>query len=181
MTTQKFEIRSCDSKTTTDLLWIGGTCGEGLANRDCFELVKNGTTAWKAAFEWELLCGSFQSQLVWEEAHVALFGSHDEVYALDIDTGAVTLHQALRSYFGSFRISPMHHLLLVLTGQDILAFNEQLKQLWSTQGLAVDGVVCQEISETLTVDCEMDPPGDWQRVTIDLKTGAELTRELKPH
>ncbi|MBX9720606.1 MAG: hypothetical protein K2X81_04335 [Candidatus Obscuribacterales bacterium] len=180
MAQDTYEIRSCNPKANTNLLWIGGSCGAGLAHRDCFELAKDGAIAWQAAIQWDLFCSPFKSQLVWKEANAALFGSHGEVYALDLHTGAVLFHQTLGSYFGSFEIDPIHHLLLVLTGEEILAFNQQLELLWAARGLAVDGIVCHEIGETLTVDAEMDPPGGWQRVTIDLDSGAELTRESKP-
>ncbi len=160
MTEHLYEIGHCDPTTTANLLWIGGSRGVGLAHRDCFELLKDGATAWQAAIQWESFCSPFQSQLVWKEANAALFGAHDEIYALDVHTGSVMFHQPLGSYFGSFKIEPYRHLLFIMTGREILAVDEKFEQLWSTYGLAVDGVVFQNIGEDLlTVAAEMDPPG----------------------
>ena len=177
MTEHTYEIHRSESQATSNLLWIGGRVGVGLAYRDYFELREDGSLAWQAAIHWESSCSLFQSQLVWEEANAALFGAHDEVYALDIRTGAVILHRTLESYFGYFELAPFHRMAIVLTGTGILAFDSDLQEMWSSHHVAVDGIVCKEIGQQfLTVDAEMDPPGGWQRVTIDLKTGKEVSR-----
>ncbi len=175
------KIPNFDVEKTPNLLWIGGAVGIRLSDRDCFELRKDESLAWQAAILWESFSNPFQSQLVWKEANAVLFGAHNEIYALDIHTGAEMFHERVGSYFGSFKIEPFQHMLLVLTGSEILSFDRYFQKIWSTHGLAVDGVVCQEIGETfLTVAAEMDPPSGWHRVKIDLQTGAELARQSMP-
>lgn len=168
--------RSVDS-ATTDLLWVGGRPGVDLELRDQFSVLKDGTIVWQSAILWESHCSPFQAQVVWKEAGVILFGAHAEVYALDADKGKVIFHKRLDSYFGYFEFDLSCRVLFVLTGTEVLCFNTAFRELWSTRGLAVDGVVCQELADDfMIVAAEVDPPGGWDRVKIDIATGREISR-----
>lgn len=181
MTNHRYEICESDEHPVPDLLWIGGSPGMNLIHREQFDLRKDGTLVWRAAILWESSCSPFKSQLVWEEAKTVLFGAHDQVYGLDIFTGAIKFQHKLESYFSSFVLDLPHGRVFIFTGTEVLYFGENLRERWSTRGLAVDGVVCRKLEdEFLIVDAEMDPPGGWQTVTIDLKTGKELSRCSTP-
>lgn len=176
-----FDICKSVDSGTTDILWVGGRPGIDLALRDLFDLRKDGTVVWQSAILWESHCGPFQAQVVWTEAGAVLFGAHAEVYALDVYSGTVVLHKQLDSYFSSFEFDLSRKVLLVLTGTEVVSFDRELHELWSTRGLAVDGVVCQELGENfMIVAAEMDPPGGWDQVKIDIGTGQELSRQSAP-
>jgi hypothetical protein len=53
-----------------------------------------------------------------------------------------------------------------------VAFNHDLEQLWESDDLAVDGVICEGIEDdTMMITCETDPPGGWIKRTISLNDG----------
>ena len=165
----------------SNLQWVGGRSGVGLDSRDAFALCYEGTERWVAAFDWEEYCAPFEDQLVWEEAAVALFGAQQDVYALDLETGAVKLHLHIAWHFGYFALTPSRDRLLILGGQDIHALDPELRVLWTAKDVAIDGITLLDITESsLDVSAEMDPPGGWESVSIDLQTGQELGRASRP-
>ena len=59
-------------------------------------------------------------------------------------------------------------------------FYAQVKVALASEVVAVDGIVFGEICDnTIIVSAEMDPPGGWVDVALDLLTGAELWREMQ--
>jgi hypothetical protein len=179
----EYEIREVNSELFPTTPYVPRSVGgSGSTAPDCFELWEKGSLVWRVNIAWEYVCSPFQAQLYWQQANAVLFGANDEFYALAVADGAVILHRKVPMYFGYFAINPFHDMLFVLAGQEVLAFNSHLQEIWSTQGLAVDGVVLKEIGEnSLIVEAEMDPPGGWQRVIIDIKTGRELLRLTTPN
>ena len=62
--------------------------------------------------------------------------------------------------------------LYVLGAETACAFDRGLRPLWESEWLAVDGVAFDHIGhDTMTLSCEMDPPGGWTKRTISLKDG----------
>lgn len=49
----------------------------------------------------------------------------------------------------------------ILDENGIMAFNENLDEIWRKHSLAIDGVIFQEMldDEIMSISCEMDPPG----------------------
>jgi hypothetical protein len=46
--------------------------------------------------------------------------------------------------------------------------------------LAVDGIVWYgRAGDRIQLGCEMDPPGGWERVSLDRATGRELARGVR--
>lgn len=173
-----YRICPANDHSVDTLLWIGGKSGIDLSHRVQFDLWMRDRHLWRAAILWESACGPFKSEIVWTNARTVLFGAHDQVYGLDILTGALKFNQKLDSYFGSFVIDEIHQSVFILTGAEIMCFDASLFMLWSTSGLAVDGVVLRTLDDRLiTVDANMDPPGGWQTVFIDRKTGKEESRQ----
>jgi hypothetical protein len=121
----------------------------------------------------------FREQLVWPAAGVAVIGGAAEVHFLDLETSATRLHLPLKTYFGhlSLQGADREEMLFVLECSDILAVRASLELAWHTKDVAVDGIVFRRIEESrLWVGVEMDPPGGWFDVEIDLATGAEISR-----
>lgn len=79
----------------------------------------------------------------------------------------------VQDYFGYFVDD--RDILYVLGCCYIMAFNSHLELLWKTDNLAIDGVVFKYIEgNTMTVSCEMDPPGGWIDRKISLLDGSVI-------
>ena len=79
----------------------------------------------------------------------------------------------IKGYFGYFEI--YDDVLYVLGCEDITAFDKHMDELWVSDFLAYDGIVCDGIDgNIMSISCEMDPPGGWVDKRIDILTGAVL-------
>lgn len=75
-------------------------------------------------------------------------------------------------YFGYFALDPERVHLYVLGGTNTQKFDLGLNQLWTSEPIAVDGITSPEFSGPyLYVSAELDPPGGWVPVTLDVMTG----------
>lgn len=131
----------------------------------------------------------FREELVWERAGVAALGGGDEVYVLDLETGALRARWSVPSLFGHLALASFpasnggtEELLLLLGWTDVHAMDERLQTRWVARHIAVDGIVFQEVRRgTLVLSAEMDPPGGWEDVALDSATGVTLWRGVDPH
>lgn len=80
-------------------------------------------------------------------------------------------HEIKLGDFGYFVLSK--EAVYILDGSGIIAFNENLDEIWRNHSLAIDGVTFQEMlgDEIMSISCEMDPPGGWVNRKINVKTG----------
>ncbi len=74
-------------------------------------------------------------------------------------------------YFGYFVLSK--EAVYILDGSGIIAFDDNLEEIWRKHSLAIDGVIFQEMfdNEIMSISCEMDPPGGWINRKINIKSG----------
>ncbi len=122
----------------------------------------------------------FREQCVWEAAGVVAIGSADIVYILDAANGQLRLTIPVSSYFGHLELvrisTPLggaEELLFVLGCSDVHAIDATLATRWVARNIAIDGLVFVELrGTTIIVSAEMDPPGGWIDVALDLATGA---------
>lgn len=76
-------------------------------------------------------------------------------------------------YFGYFEKS--HDYVYILGCENIIALYKDGNIVWKSDPIAVDGIVCDGIEgQIMHVSCEMDPPGGWKDMKIDLLTGKTI-------
>ena len=99
-----------------------------------------------------------------------VIGASDKVYFVSLADLQITEIE-VEMYFGYFVLSK--EAVYILDGSGIIAFNENLDEIWKNHSLAIDGVTFQEMlgDEIMSISCEMDPPGGWVNRKINIKTG----------
>jgi hypothetical protein len=158
------------------LIWLGGRPGVNLDGRSVFQLRRGSRSFWEVAVEWPHWFG-FSGELIWPEADAVLLGSSSAIYALNLADGAVLLQRELGSYSCAFQLSPDQTRLYVLDGEQVTCLAASLAVVWVSSPIAVDGLQFEALEgDRLIVLAEMDPPGDWWRVELDLLSGRELSR-----
>jgi hypothetical protein len=91
------------------------------------------------------------------------------------------LHTPVRSYFGELALHPAasaeQEMLFILGCSDVLAYGPSLRPHWRAEDVAVDGITFRGVEGTaVLVSAEMDPPGGWFDVELELATGREISR-----
>lgn len=127
----------------------------------------------------------FREAILWLTANLVVAAAGDRVHFLDLDTGKRrTTHDLTPDCFGYLALveltdeDPVRDLLLVLGWTDARAYHADGTLRWHVRNLAVDGLVFVEHrGSILELHAEMDPPGGWFAVSLDLSTGRELDRQ----
>ncbi len=99
-----------------------------------------------------------------------LIGASEKVYFINLLDFEIT-ELEVEMYFGYFVV--YKEAVYILDGNGIIAFNENLDEIWRNHSLAIDGVLFQEMldDEIMSISCEMDPPGSWVCRRINIKSG----------
>ena len=170
------EIKRIKKPTASDIdQWIGGLEGTDLETRSVYRLSKNGSVVWCVAIAFD--AGVFKEEIVWLKAGGAAIGGGDDLYVLSLTDGAILFHHKLNGYFGQMCLSPDKVSLYVSGATDLLALTTSLETAWYKKNLAVDGIIFDKISESvLHLSTEVDPPGGWEKVTVDATNGKEIDR-----
>lgn len=164
------------------LHWLGGAPGSTLEDRWVFSLRRGDERLWRAAVLFDPGGGPFIASLVWEEAGVVLFGGGATIFAVDLVSGSERLRRQVSAYFGEFELDPESAHLYVLGCMDIQKFDRNLRWLWTSEPIAVDGITLTRFSgQWLHVSAERDPPGGWVPVTIDARTGKQVPSDPRPN
>ena len=177
-----YYIARADSFDCSRAIRVGVSDADAFVSRDCFDLLLDGKALWTVVVDWSSKCSGYSRQLVWSDANCVLFGGNEEVFALELNSGKQLRHWVLGagSYFCDFR--ELEDRMLILSGTEILSISDTLDLQWQTEGLAQDGVIWSKLCDDGTsfeVDAEMDPPGGWEEVTIDICSGKLLKRQKK--
>lgn len=126
----------------------------------------------------------FREALVWPRAHCVVAGAGDRVHWLHLDTGepraTIDLHP---DHFGHLALAELTsagsttELLFVLGWTDVRAYAVDGTLRWHARHVAIDGITFDALDgTTLRLHAEMDPPGGWFSVALDVSTGRELAR-----
>lgn len=157
--------------------WLGAHGQEG----PVYQARRGEGLVWSVGIDFgQHSCMPFREQCVWEAAGVVVIGGGDIVYVLDAANGQLRRTIPVSSYFGYLELvrisTPLggeEELLFVLGCSDVHAIDATLATRWVARDIAVDGLVFVELRGTLIiVSAEMDPPGGWIDVALDLATGA---------
>lgn len=103
-------------------------------------------------------CSAFQDAIVWRDNLVVGVGTN--VHAVSLLDRSVTT-TALESYYGHLYPTPDY--LLVASGERLYRMEPDRSVLWTSELLAIDGVVVHEAGPVVVYgDAEWDPPGGWR-------------------
>lgn len=125
----------------------------------------------------------FREAIVWSRARLIVAAAGDRAHLLDLDTGEPRFTLDLSpDHFGHLALAEPSasttELLLVLGWTDVRAYTPDGTLRWHTRHVAVDGITFDaQDGPTLRLHAEMDPPGGWFAVSLDLATGCERSRD----
>ena len=157
--------------------WLGARGQDG----PVYQLRRGDDVLWTVGVDFGYGPGcSFREQLVWETVGVVVIGGGGVVYVLDAATGELRHELTVEGYFGHLKLASLggEELLFVLGCRDVHAIDARLATRWIARNVAIDGIVFVELRDNvLIVSAEMDPPGGWVDVALDVTTGALLWRE----
>ena len=101
--------------------------------------------------------------------HFVIGNYYEGVYIIDL-LGLNVTHKDISGYFGGFEI--IDDDLYVLGCDTIIAVDSHMTEKWTSEDIAVDGVLLKEIEgDSIIVSCEMDPPDGWVDKRISLSNG----------
>ena len=107
-------------------------------------------------------CFAFEDAIVWRNSVIVGFGSH--VHAISLPSRSVAT-VPLESYFG--HLYPAADYLLIASGTRLSRMEPDCSILWTSEELAVDGVVVHDPGPPIVRgDGEWDPPGGWQPFSV---------------
>lgn len=123
----------------------------------------------------------FREAILWPSTHRVVAGAGDRIHLLDLETGTLcTTLDLAPDHFGHLALVelPATDLLLVLGWTDVRTYAPPDATLrWHAHHVAVDGITFDALDgTTLRLHAEMDPPGGWFAVSLDITTGRELER-----
>jgi hypothetical protein len=155
----------------------------GRSADDQYVLYEDDRPRWGVTIDWgDSASLPFREELVWPAAGVAVIGGGADVHFLDLETSQTRHLAPVQTYFGHLALHPddpadPQALLFILACSDILVFRSSLDLLWQAKDVAEDGIVFRRVEgKHLWVGAEMDPPGGWFDVELDLANGAEISR-----
>ncbi|HRI68762.1 MAG TPA: hypothetical protein PK156_31250 [Polyangium sp.] len=127
----------------------------------------------------------FREELYWASTRTFVIGGGNVAYFFDARSGDLQTTIAVPSLFGHFALVAIptasgaaEEVLLVMGWTDVHAIGSQLETRWIARDIAVDGIVFVAVRDCAVIlSAEMDPPGGWVDVALDVHTGAELWRE----
>ena len=120
----------------------------------------------------------FFSDAVFFHDYFVIGNNYEGIYVIHMRDLNV-IHKEISGYFGRFRI--IDDCLYVSGMNNITAFDACMNEKWTSEDIAVDGVLLHEIEgDSIVVSCEIDPPGGWVDKKIRLSDGKLVSSE-KPN
>ncbi|MCR5228345.1 MAG: hypothetical protein K6E27_14185 [Eubacterium sp.] len=119
--------------------------------------------------EINLLIGDFfvDSIIVGEYLYIGNY--YEGVYVINLKDFSFN-NISVDGYFGYFVKNQEY--IYILGCESIIAIDIDARFVWKSDSIAVDGIVCNGIEgHIMYISCEMDPPGGWEDMKIDLLTG----------
>ena len=125
--------------------------------------------------EINLLIGDFfvDSIIVGEYLYIGNY--YEGVYVINLKDFSFN-NISVDGYFGYFVKNQDY--IYILGCENIIAIDIDARFVWKSDNIAVDGIVCNGIEgHIMYISCEMDPPGGWEDMKIDLLTGNTIDLE----
>ena len=132
---------------------------------------------WTVELHLDMRGTPFREEIVWPAASVVAVGGGDAVHFLSAESGAVVATLPLEvDTFGHFGPAD-GDVLYVLGWRHVVAVDRTLATRWVSRDLAVDGLVWKDqVGDRILLSAEMDPPGGWVDVEIDVLSGSRIAR-----
>lgn len=120
---------------------------------------------------WPLFSGPFTQVVTWK--NFIVLGWNDRVHLVNPVTCEVISIQC-DGYFG--HLYPVGDRLLIADASRLVCINERGEQIWKNAGLGIDGVVVDDVQDSVIVgQGEWDPPGGWKPFRLSLASGETAT------
>jgi hypothetical protein len=170
-----------DPTASSSAKWFGAGSKQG----PVYTIRRGGNMIWSVGIDFsDASHVPFREEVFWEAAGVVVIGGGAVVHFFDAQSGALRSKIDVPCYFGHLALARIpkttvsaEELLLILGWTDVYAIDSRLETRWVARDIAVDGIVFGEVRESAVIlSAEMDPPGGWVDVALDLVTGAEVGR-----
>jgi hypothetical protein len=174
-------VERLDDTTLRPTIWFGA----GRERGSVYVVRRGDDVLWLAGIDFgDASHVPFREELFWEATNTVVIGGGNVVYFFDTQ-GDLRAQISVPSLFGHLALAAIptaagntEELLFILGWTDVHAIDSQFETAWVARGVAVDGIVFIEgRDDAVILSAEMDPPGGWVNVALDVHTGAELWRE----
>jgi hypothetical protein len=132
---------------------------------------------WTVELRLDMRGTPFRDEVLWPAASLVVIAGGAAVHFLSPESGAIVKTLSLDDdLFGRFGPTDSD-LLYILGWQNVIAVDTALAVRWVSRGVAVDGIIwtgCE--GNRIQLSAEMDPPGGWVDVELDVVTGREVSR-----
>lgn len=179
----EFTIERFDGSTgVRPTKWFGAGSRRGSA----YVIRHNDDPVWSAGIDFgEASHVPFREELFWESTRTIIIGGGNVVYAFDVDGGELQTSICVPSLFGHLALitiptasGTLEEVLLIMGWTDVHVVDSDFKTRWVARDVAIDGIVFSEIRDNvIIVSAEIDPPGEWVEVALDVFTGVVLWRK----
>lgn len=133
-----------------------------------------GAIVWRIELALDMSGTPFREELVWPAASVVAIAGGPSVHFVAAASGAIVKTLSLAGdLFGHF--GPVDDVLYILGWRNVVAVDSTLEVRWVSHDLAIDGIVWKSSNdERIELAAEIDPPGGWVDVDLDVATGKIL-------
>nr|WP_294939421.1 hypothetical protein [uncultured Flavobacterium sp.] len=122
--------------------------------------------AYEIKYQWQ--CSPFEEAKIID--NLLVVGHQEHFYIYDLIKNLNILALEIKGYFGYLYFYGA--IFYVAGAYGIYAINKNGKLIWKNTGLAVDGVIIKEFTESKIFGiAELDPPGGWENFVLDRNNG----------
>lgn len=141
----------------------------------------DGEPVWTVELRLDLSATPFREEVLWPAASIVAIAGGSVVHFLSPDSGAIVKTLSLDDdLFGHFGPTDSD-VLYILGWQNVTAVDKTLAVRWVTRGVAIDGITWTGWRDDhIQLSAEMDPPGGWVDVELDVVSGREIRRGPRP-
>ncbi len=140
----------------------------GIGNGKIFYVYKDATPFLSVEVN-KLIGGDFFIDSIIIGDYLYIGNYYEGVYVINLKDFTFN-RVSVDGYFGYFVKNK--DCIYILGCENIIAFDIDANIVWKSDQIAVDGIVCDGIEgQIMYISCEMDPPGGWKDMKIDILTG----------
>jgi hypothetical protein len=151
---------------------ISGSKSAEYSNQEYLKLIEGRTLTGLYEIKYQAHCSPFKEALLVD--NLLAVGHEEHFYLFDRTTNQNILRLELNGYFGHLYFDS--ELFYVADARGLNCIDKFGNIRWSNLGLAIDGVIVNEFTNTNILGSgEKDPPGGWEDFSLDKATGIKTT------